>query len=86
MASSASLRSPRTLVLINRVNTLITSRGITREAFRSELNEFLPSGRKLYNASGLGQIFRWLDPTSNRWSEPKSEVILAMLKWIDAWA
>lgn len=84
MPSPASIRAPQTLVVINRVNTVIASRDITREKFMTELNELICGSRKLRNNySGLQQVFRWLDPTSDRWSEPKSEIVLSMLKWLE---
>lgn len=58
---------------------------MTREKFIEELNEYLCSKRKLPQThSGLVQINRWLDPTGNNWSEPKSEISLAFAAWLEA--
>lgn len=72
------------LNLINRINRTLTSRGCTREEFRAELNKILTPARRLDEThSGLVQIVRWLDPTGKRWSEPKGEIALAMMKWVE---
>lgn len=84
MPLPAHKRAPETFALIRRVNQILTSRGLTREGFREELNELLTPARRLKeNHSGLVQIVRWLDPTNANWSEPKGEIVLAMKKFVE---
>lgn len=83
MSAPAHIRAPETTKLIQRLNAILASRGLTREGFRDELNLLLtPTRRLTTNHSGLVQITRWLDPTGKTWSEPKGEIVLAMQRWI----
>lgn len=80
-----SHKAPLTLKLIVRVNEILMSRGKTREALRVELNKFLPPKRQIKgDHSGLVKLNRWLNPTGNDWSEPRSEIALALSKWLDS--
>lgn len=85
MSAPAHIRAPFTYELIQRINQILTSRGLTREGFREELNAFLPPFRRIKaNHSGLVQVTRWLDPTGSNWSEPMGEIVLAMEKFVNS--
>lgn len=76
-------RAPATLSLIMEVTQLLSQSGQTRDWFRKELNAFLPEVRRISEKpSGMVQIYRWLDPTSKNWPEPKAEIALAMFKFV----
>jgi hypothetical protein len=57
---------------------------MTREDLINELNKFLcPERRIKSNHSGIVAVNRWLNPTGRAWSEPRSEISLALQKWLD---
>jgi hypothetical protein len=80
MASHA----PATVELIENIKTGLHLSCKTQDDFRLMLNAYLtPSRRIKDDHSGVVQISRWLNIGSKNWSEPRSEIILAMQKVLE---
>lgn len=84
MVSQYQHRAPITLELVLNIKSALTSRGLSREEFIKVLNEFLPETRRIKsNHSGVVQLNRWLNPTGERWVEPRAEIAFAMQKALE---
>lgn len=87
MSLPAITRAPEVCELINRINHILTRDSRTRDWFRVELNRHLPPSRHIKPTHGaMVQLYRWLDPTSRHWSEPKGEVVLAMKQFTETFS
>lgn len=81
MAVTPRHKAPLTLALIVRVNEILSLRGMTRGDLRLVLNQFLPFDRQVPDThSGMVKLHRWLNPSSNNWHSPSSEIALALQK------
>lgn len=69
-----------TLGLIVELNNLLHAKGVTQERVREMLNKHLPPKKQIQGHTGTVTLSRWLNPTSEAWSEPRAEIILAMQK------
>lgn len=77
--------APETLKTILALKEVMAANGMVHEDVRVEMNKHLPESRQIKpNHSGAVQLSRWLNPTGNNWSEPKSEIILAFQKVVES--
>ena len=77
----AQHRAPLTLGVIVQLSNLLEQNGITNSALAKLLNKYLPPKKQIKdNHPGQIKLNRWLNPTSNAWTEPRGEIVLAMQK------